>query len=112
MSEEDKVSFEDANAKSLWYCFDNSEVQIFNDISSAKSKKLSISFDMPSDLCNLDFHGTECVPHKGYKKQMLEKYAMLLTNQRRFISDKYSGDTPTVKESVITWIDFPLIPTM
>ena len=67
---------------------------------------------MPADLCTLDNHETECVPHKGYKKQMLGKYAMILNNQRRFVSDKYDGDSPIVKESVITWIDFPLEPTI
>ena len=43
---------------------------------------------------------------------MLGKYAMMLNNQRRFVADKYTGDSPIVSESVITWIDFPLEPTM
>ena len=41
---------------------------------------------------------------------MLYKYAVLLTNQRRFVKDKYGG-TPIVNESVLTWIDFPITPS-
>ena len=72
---------------------------------------MTVSFELPSDMCNLDEDKIECVPHAGLKTQMFSKWAMLLTNQRRFVQDEYSGDTPIVNESVLTWIDIPHRPT-
>lgn len=62
-------------------------------------------------MCDLDEDGIECIPNIGLKKQILDKWAVLLTNQRRFVHDRYSGDSPIVKESVLIWIDIPNIPT-
>ena len=62
-------------------------------------------------MCDLDEDKIECIPHVGLKKQMIYKWAMLLTNQRRFVQDEYSGDTPIVNESVFTWIKIPSRPT-
>ena len=66
---------------------------------------------MPSDMCDLDEEEIECAPRVGVKTQMLGKWALLLTNQQRFVQDIYRGDTPIVNESVLTWIDIPLRPT-
>ena len=77
-----------------------------NDFESTSVKALQISLDMPSDLCDLDAEEIECVPHLGYQKQMSNKYALILMNQKRFIQDKYSGDTPIVLESVLKWVAF------
>ena len=41
---------------------------------------------------------------------MREKHLVTLTNQRRFVSDKYEGDTPILKESIVTWYEFPRTP--
>ena len=51
----------------MFYCFDNSAVEIMNERNSAVRKSLVISFNMPSDLCDLDADEIECVPHVGYK---------------------------------------------
>ena len=68
---------------------------------------MEISFDMRSDMCDLDEDENECVPHVSYRKKMRSKWAVLLTNQRRFVQDRYSGDTPIVNESILTWIKIP-----
>ena len=51
-----------------------------NDFSSSSSKSLKISFDIPSDMCDLDEDEIECIPDAGYKKQMMSKEVVLLTN--------------------------------
>ena len=63
--------FELVKEQSEWYCFDHSDVEIMNDSSSSLNKLLTISFEIPSELCDLDDDEIECVPHPGYKKKML-----------------------------------------
>ena len=69
----------------MWYCIDYSNVEIMNDVTSTQSKFLEISFDIPSDMCDLDEDEIECVPHLGLNKQIIGKWALLLKNHQRFV---------------------------
>ena len=64
--------------KSKFYCFDNSDVKLMNDNTSATMQLLSIYYDMPTDACDLKDDEVECIPKAGIRKKMLDKYALLL----------------------------------
>ena len=98
--------------KSLFYCFDQSDLQLMNDRDNVDFRYLSIEFNMPSGACKNDDEDMECVPiDKGFRRSMMKKQLVLLTNQRRFIQEKYDGNSPIVKESVLKKINWPNQPT-
>ena len=57
--EEMKLTVE--RMKSIFYCFDQSQVKIMNDSSSNKISQLSIEFKVPENLCNFDTDRNECI---------------------------------------------------
>ena len=48
--------------KPIFYCFDQSDVELMNDFQSAKAKHLTIKFDLKAELCALDQNEIECAP--------------------------------------------------
>ena len=49
-----------------------------NDISSSVSKFLEISFEVPSDMCDLDEDEIECIPNVGLKKADAIKKGLII----------------------------------
>ena len=92
------------------YCFDQSDIYIFNDYNSLVSGSLSIKFDSLKEFCR-DANNTspgDCIEEWDYRQKMIGKSIVLLQNQHRFQQDLY-GDSPIIKESVLNWIPFPSI---
>ena len=45
------------------------------------------------------------------KKASDYSYVLLLTNQQRFAPDVYEPESPIINESMIEWLNLPLMPT-
>ena len=60
--------------KSLFYCFDQSDLQLMNDKDSVDNRYLSIEFSMPRGSCVNDDENMECVPiDKGFRRSLMKK---------------------------------------
>ena len=93
--------------KHLFYCFDQSQVEIMNDGSSNNFSMLTLNFFIPDDLCfNYEEDSLSCDPGVDYWKEMAHKYLIILENQKRFESDNYIDETPVVDESQLRWVHF------
>ena len=48
-----------------------------------------------------------CEPGNQYWYDLSSKWLTVLKNEHRFLSDNYHAKTPILKESVLTWMQFP-----
>ena len=66
-----------------------------------------ISFGIPEKLCKHGDQDISCVTDKEYMMAAKGKYIVTLQNKQTFEQDNYSGSSPIVEESDITWHLFP-----
>ena len=94
--------------KHLFYCFDQSEVELLNDAAASEYSGLDIEMNIPEYQCENDLdEALICDPGTEYWYDLSEKWITVLMNERRFLSDNYSAKTPVLKESVLSWMRFP-----
>ena len=94
----------------VFHCFDQSKIQIMNDVNSSKAFRLSFYFEIPQALCQNEWwenKDLECTPSIEYDRALASKWIVLLHNQQRFDSEVYHNGKHIVRETVSEWIRFP-----
>ena len=69
----------------------------------------SLYFNVPEEQCENkydDEKDLECKTNVTYSRALQDKYVVLLQNQRRFQADLYSGESPIIEESYLSWVTF------
>ena len=76
-------------------------MQLMNIITSARANRLSFYFDIPDEFCpnkEEDKVDIGCTPDVKYDLEFYQKWVVILSNQKRFVSDSYDGNH-VVKET-------------
>ena len=87
-------------------CLDNSELLLQGNYNSRNMKTFGVMFGIKDEHCRNGEYDTQCVTTREFDQRISNISILTLTNQRRFVSEKYDG-TPIVEESIITWYEFP-----
>ena len=62
------------------YCFDHSEIGLFNNLQAYSASILEIIFSIPDNKCEYDGNQDVCVPNADWNQYIKTKYLILYQN--------------------------------
>ena len=52
--------------KEIMYCFNNSDIELFNDLQASTFSVLTMFFHIPDDKCDYDVRQDVCIPNADW----------------------------------------------
>ena len=87
-------------------CFDHSKLKLAGNKDESVSTILLVALKIKEEDCITDINfDRNCYGNLELEKSI--KWIATLTNQERFLQEDYTSEIPIVKESVLTWYEFP-----
>ena len=88
-------------------CFDQSQLELANIYESTKASYLGISISIPDSECiESTVTYNKCDTTYDYQAGMDGKSVVILTNQKRIVTDSYDEDGPIIKEAKLTFYPY------